>query len=114
MNKKEEAISKLKTLRGSNLYTTTINLAELYRGAHLSDDKQKEMSKIENILRFIRVLTLDIKSALKYGELYSKLKSNLIKDADLLIASIAISNGYTLLTKDEDFQKVSDMKTDTW
>lgn len=115
MKNDSSALSKLEMLKDDILYTTTITLAELYRGAYMSSNKEKEIYKIQNILRFISVTTLDNKSTQKYGELYGRLRSNLLNDADLLIASIVISNNDILLTRDlKHFQKISDLEVDTW
>jgi predicted nucleic acid-binding protein len=106
-------LSKLKAL-GRDLCTTAINLAELYKGAYLSTDVNNEIRKIDSLVRFVRILKLDQKSSKIYGQLYKQLRSNILEDADLLIASIAISNNETLLTRDQDFQRISTLRIDTW
>ena len=108
-----QTYSKLRKL-GGTLCTTTISLAELYKGAYLTNNVNKEIRKIESIIQYIRIITLDQKSSKLYGQLYEQLKSNRLKEADLLIASIAISNNETLLTRDQHFQRISTLRTDTW
>lgn len=106
--------TKLRTLRGP-LCTTIISLVELYKGVYGKPDVNREIGKIESILRFIRVIALDHKSCKIFGELYTKLKSNPLEDADLLIASMTISNNETLLTRNvRHFGRVSTLKTETW
>lgn len=108
-----QAISKLRTLKGP-LYTTIINLAELYKGAYLSNNVSRETQKVDNLMRFIRVIMLDRSSSKLFGQLNQQLRSNRLEDADLLIASIAISNNETLLTRDQDFRRISTLQVDTW
>lgn len=50
-----------------------------------------------------------------YGEFYNQLRSNPIEDADLLIASIAVSNDETLLTKNvKHFERVPLLIISSW
>jgi tRNA(fMet)-specific endonuclease VapC len=109
-----ETRSKLRRLT-EPLYTTIISLVELYKGVYDKPNVDKEIRKIETILRFIRVIALDHRSCKIFGELYAKLKPNPLEDADLLIASMVISNNETLLTRNvRHFGRVSDLKTETW
>jgi predicted nucleic acid-binding protein len=94
--------------------TTAISVAELYRGAWISINREREKSKIKKILDNLKIISFDYMSASIYADLYCQLKSNLIKDADLFIASIAISNNEVLLTKDEHFKRISLLKCDSW
>jgi predicted nucleic acid-binding protein len=60
------------------------------------------------------VISFDDSSAGVYAELCYQLKSNLINDHDLLIASMTISNDETLLTRDGDFRRVTKLSCDSW
>jgi predicted nucleic acid-binding protein len=53
-------------------------------------------------------------SATIYDELYCQLKSNMIKSADLLIASMVLSNSEVLLTKDDHFRRISSLSCESW
>lgn len=80
---------------------TTINRYELLQRAY----------KDQSILSFLsetEVYGFDKKASDRAAELWHKLKSRgqLIEDIDLLIASIAISNGEILITMDNDFKNV--------
>ena len=53
----------------------------------------------------------------KATEIYNSLQSKgqLIKDADILIASYCIVNGYTLVTRNaKDFERIEDLKFVNW
>ena len=110
-----DAVNKLLEFRGDIIYTTTITLAELYRGAYGSSETGQELSKIDKLLRGISILTLDNESAKKYGEFYNQLRSNRIGDADLFIASIVITNNEILLTKNlRHFERIPLLKISSW
>jgi tRNA(fMet)-specific endonuclease VapC len=117
MEQDATAKSKLRSLSSdcNLLYTTTITLAELYRGAYLSKDTHKEVDKIQNLLGFVKLLTMDANSAKIFGELSVQLKTNMIGDADLFISSIVLSNNEVLLTKNlKHFERVPKLKFETW
>jgi len=108
------ARDKLRSLKDQLICTTTITVAEVYRGAWDSVNKEREKSKIQKILERLKILSFDFMSASVYAEVYCELKPNIIKDADMLIASMAISNGQVLLTRDNDFKRISKLKCDSW
>ena len=108
------ALEKLKSLNREPICTTAISVAELYRGAWMSNNRDRETAKIRKILDNMKVISFDDSSAGVYAELYCQLKSNLINEHDLLIASMAISNNETLLTRDGDFRKVTKLSCDSW
>jgi tRNA(fMet)-specific endonuclease VapC len=107
-------LEKLESLSGESLCTTSISVAELYRGAWRSNNKEGERAKIRKILESMKVISFDDSSAVVCAELYCELKSNPIGDYDLLIASMAVSNDETLLTRDGDFGRVPKLSCDSW
>jgi tRNA(fMet)-specific endonuclease VapC len=114
INHDSHALAKLRALKGQLLCTTTISVTEIYRGAWNSVDKEREKSKVERFLDNLKIISFDYMSASIYADLYCKLKSSMIKDADLLIASMVISNAEVLLTRDNHFSRISGLKCDSW
>jgi tRNA(fMet)-specific endonuclease VapC len=111
----DKALRKLIEFRNERLCTTTITLAELYRGAYNSSNTTFEVSKVDKLLQNFEILTLDNESAKKYGEFHNLLRSNPIGDADLFIASIVISKNETLLTRNlKHFERIQDLKVSSW
>lgn len=95
--------------------TTVINAAELWKGAYRSKDKEKEISKVKWLLDSLELLTLDYESARMVGELDADAKTNPIGESDLLIASIAIVNKQTLITRNKKhFAKIRGLQIETW
>ena len=111
------ALAKLDELegRGEPVYTTAINVAELYRGAHGSRNSDRAIGRIEKILSRFSVLNLDYESAKLWGAFAKKLKSNTIGELDLFIASIALSNKQALVTRNKmHFERVPGLEVEGW
>jgi tRNA(fMet)-specific endonuclease VapC len=97
------------------VYTTAINVAELYHGANNSQSIEQSTAKVEKILDKFLILDLDYKSAKTWGRLSAQLKSNAIGERDLFIASIALSHKQSLLTRNSrHFERVPDLTVESW
>lgn len=97
-----------------SMYTTTISLAEYFAGAYGSQDK-KAIEHARLFLGSFARIILDDKSAMQYGELYNSLRSSTIGDRDLFIASIALANGLTLITRNvKHFERVPGLRIESW
>ena len=114
---KKEAVTKLDEFEQNSetVYTTAVTVAELYHGAHISAKSERATVRIEKILSRFPVLNLDYDSAKLWGELVEKLKSNSIGELDLFIASIALSNKQTLITRNiKHFERVPRLQVEGW
>ena len=70
---------------------------------------------MKNLLSRFHILDLDYGSATLWGELAEKLKSNGIGDLDLFIASIALANGHTLITRNiKHFERMPGLTVESW
>lgn len=98
--------------------TTVISVFELYKGAFSSKKKDGalgELARVERLLAMFDILPLDQDSAKMTGEFHSKLKTNPIGEADLLIAGIAASKGEVLITRNiKHFERVPGLKVERW
>ena len=82
-----------------------ITLLEVLRGV-----KPEKRAKVKSLLeKSFEIHWLDNKALEVYCELYDKLKreGEIVPDADLLIASIAIARGETLKTRDKHFKRLA-------
>lgn len=116
-NREEKALEKLKEIRagGDTVYTTTISIGEYYTGAYRSRDIETRVAKAREFLKAFAPMTLDHESARLWGQLSAELKSNTIGDLDLLIASIALSNKQTLITRNKKhFERVPELEVEEW
>lgn len=116
-NREEKALEKLKEIRagGDTVYTTTISMGEYYTGAYRSRDRETRVAKAREFLKAFAPMTPDHESARLWGQLSAELKSNTIGDLDLLIASIALSNKQTLITRNKKhFERVPEVEVEGW
>jgi tRNA(fMet)-specific endonuclease VapC len=109
------AISFLKKIKFSPLYTSEINIFELIQGAYMSDEQvQENVNKITTLASKLTVLKFDRAAAIKAGMISGKLtkKGKKIGEVDCLIAGIALANGVTkIITKNKKhFEKIPEIQ----
>lgn len=95
------APSVLDALSGDGLAVSIVSLAELYEGTYRSADPESAQQAIRNFVVGYGVLTLTDATVATFGRLRALLRSQgrLIPDLDLLIASTALVNDLTLVTR---------------
>ena len=94
-----------------SIYTSTTILGELYYGALHSNNPDKHLGQIKDILSTISILKPDKETAFQYAstrEVLTK-QGNLIPANDIWIAAIAIQHGLKLLTKDTHFERIENL-----
>ncbi|MHB8545719.1 MAG: type II toxin-antitoxin system VapC family toxin [Nitrosotalea sp.] len=111
------AIEKMQELeeRADTVYVTVITVAELYHGAYISKDRARALKDSEELLGRFAILNFDYESSRILGQLAASMRSNGIGDRDLFIASIAIANRQTLITKNKKhFERVTGLDVEGW
>ena len=108
-----EELNKL----GEFISVTSPSIVEIIRGLYLKRTsqhvKQYEEEKIEDTLNSLNILQLNKESAKIAGKLQAELinKGEDIGITDILIASIAIQNNETLITRNiKHFEKIPNLK----
>lgn len=102
--KAKEIIEKYSGLESAAI--TAVTGYELVKGL-----KEEEMAMLISFLEKVRIYNLDMKSSWMAGEFYRNLKAagSLLSEADILIMSIAFSNGELLITHDKKgFKRLQD------
>jgi tRNA(fMet)-specific endonuclease VapC len=86
---------------GKAISTTRINVAELLVGVELADDRLDELQRVQDVLEEIAILDLDQRAAQRFGYITARLQrlGRPVSDLDVLIASIALANGQSLVTR---------------
>lgn len=111
-------VKKLSSLSPEFQYTTSINSAEIYYGAHRSPNRDTILRAFEkSVFPNVTILPFDEKSALVYGKLKAKLeKKGFVKsEPDLRIASIALQHGFILVSGNvRHFQGIPRLKIEDW
>jgi len=95
-------------------FTTVINQFELLAGAYQKGAKQTEIAKL--LLSRFEILEFSRFSADEAGKIYAELrkKGQEIPMRDAMIAGIARVNGYSIITQDKHFKKVTKLEVINW
>ncbi len=107
----QELLAELEE-KSAPIFTTPITALELYRGAHLSKDPEKNLGVVEKVLASLLVLPLNEEACMVFGALSARLRSDgkKIGEFDEVIAAIALCCDQEIVTKDEHFLKVPNLK----
>lgn len=95
--------------KGCPLSTTVINAFELYYGAHKSKKRTQNLASTKQLLERLFILKMSLRSAENAGRIYAELeeKGQPIGLRDAMIGAIALTQGYTLTTRNvEHLQKI--------
>ncbi|HLC22308.1 MAG TPA: PIN domain-containing protein [Candidatus Nanoarchaeia archaeon] len=97
-------------------FVTVISLFELESGIAQSQNPDREKKKIINALKNQTVIVLDEKSASLAGEIDDFLykEGAPIDPEDCMIAGIAKHYNQPILTRDKHFQRIKDVKVETY
>jgi tRNA(fMet)-specific endonuclease VapC len=101
--------------KGYFLSTTAVNEFELYIGLHKSKQKKGWLAT-KNLLAKLSIFPLTRRSAQKAGQIYADLeaKGQTIGTADALIAAIALTKNFDLLTRNAvHFKKIKGLNVIT-
>ena len=102
------AVKEQFLLHKNELASTTVNYADFIYGLKKRDNK-KYLSQVELIFDNIKLYDFDKKASKIFGTLEADMQKTgiVVADMDLMIASIAISNGETLISNNlAHFSKV--------
>jgi tRNA(fMet)-specific endonuclease VapC len=91
-------------------------LGELYYGAKNSARASQNLSTIHTFAKQVTLLSCDAVTAQYYGDIKSELRSKgqPIPENDIWIAATALQHNLTLVTRDNHFQSVTGLITDSW
>lgn len=95
-------------------FTSAVVVGELYKGAYRSQNKDKHLHNIDNlILPAITVLPYDVAIAKEFGRLRADLEmqGQILPDADIQIAATAIYHRLELVTGNiRHFERIKSLK----
>ncbi|HVU10960.1 MAG TPA: type II toxin-antitoxin system VapC family toxin [Phototrophicaceae bacterium] len=110
----DEALSKI--LAKAEVVVSSTVVGELYFGAYKSKRVEENIQNIETFIQGRTVLNCDVITARWYGQIYHQLrvKGRPIPPNDVWIAAMAVQHNLTLLTKDEHFKEVDNLRLKSW
>lgn len=110
-------VERLRDHAPDDLGVTIITVAELWFGAHKSVRSSVARREMDGFLEPFAVLAFDLEAAEAYARVRFELEriGRPIGERDLLIASIAIARGLTVVTHNvSEFERVPGLKTEDW
>lgn len=100
----------------AEVFVPSIAIGELYFGAFKSQKIQENIRRIDEFVLNNTILACNTDTARRYGELKNRLKEKgkPLPENDIWIAAIAKQYELTLVTKDEHFEAVEDLRVEVW
>ena len=105
-----KAIDEFK--RKEEILTTSITVFELLKGIVRLEDEEEKIKTFQ-FLGNVRILNFDIVASKKAASVFESLRKegNVMDTLDLMIASIALANNTSILTKNtKHFERVKELK----
>jgi predicted nucleic acid-binding protein len=106
LNKKEKARKIIDDYQqqGFDVYTTTINVTEFFRGLYnVREPSTAELDKLKDFFLTLHPFGVDYDTSLVAGKLFALLlKGNAIGWRDTFIAAIVLQHGKTIITSNPD------------
>jgi tRNA(fMet)-specific endonuclease VapC len=98
------------------IFIPSIVLGELYYGARRTGNSRENIAWIYEFAEANTILLCDAETARWYGVLKDLLRQNngLLPENDVWIAALALQYGLILVTRDPQFQEVTNLKIVYW
>jgi tRNA(fMet)-specific endonuclease VapC len=116
LRQREPVFSRVRALSPDDLAVTAMTEAELRYGARNSSNPIAGMARVETFLSApIESLPFDSDAARWHAELRYALRPTPIGERDLVIASVAVANGHTFVTRNTaEFARVPGLVCQDW
>ncbi len=115
-NEKIKRIARRKALEGKKIFINGISYYEIKRGL-LAANATTKLTKFESLCKTLGLVLLDTRDIFDIAsKVYANLKQRgeLLKDADILIASTVIHKNFILVSADTDFNRIKGLKIENW
>ena len=112
----EDASVKRHISTAEEIFIPATVIGELFFGAFNSAHREQNISRIDEFARFNVVLTCGTGTGKQYGRIKNlqKLKGLPIPENDIWIAAIALEHDLTLVTRDEHFSNIDELRKVSW
>ena len=102
--------------QADEFFVSAVALGELYYGAYKSGQSRENQERIDAFARETAILGCDADTAREYGLIKNQLrrKGRPIPENDIWIAATAREGNLVLVTRDEHYSQIEDLKRETW
>ncbi|MEH2010415.1 type II toxin-antitoxin system VapC family toxin [Nostoc sp.] len=117
LNGRQPVREKLLAVGWDEVCICVITAGELYYGAYNSNRVSENLANTERFIQNLPVVPLTDPALRKYGELKAELRrlGQTIAEFDLLIASVAVAENYTLVTNNtRHYSRISNLQLENW
>lgn len=100
----------------AEVFIPSIVIGELFYGARKSSRITENATRIDEFVRSNAVLSCDVETARRYGEIKDGLrqKGRPIPENDIWIAALALQHTLVLVSRDAHFREVENLELEVW
>ena len=100
----------------SEVLVSCIVMGELYYGAQKSTHVMANVRRIDDLALTSTMLGCDLETARHYGRIKNQLraKGRPIPENDIWLAALAAQHRLTLVTRDDHFDEIDTISTESW
>jgi predicted nucleic acid-binding protein len=112
LNGRPNAVELVGTVADDGIAISIVTCGEVFEGLLSIATAPQQVAQFTAFVNTIDILVPDLDVAHHYAKIRAELRSRglLIADNDLWIAATALANDLTLVTRDQHFARVSDLK----
>ena len=102
--------------KAREIYIPSTVIGKLFFGAFKSSRPKENFTRIENFAAVSTVLICGIDTSREYGRIKNLLlkKGHPIPENDIWIAALAVEHDLSLVTRDEHFKNIDELKRTAW
>jgi tRNA(fMet)-specific endonuclease VapC len=102
--------------KAREIFIPSMVIGELFFGSYKSSRPKENATRIENFAAVNTVLVCGIGTGREYGRIKHLLlkKGNPIPENDIWIAALAMEHDLSLVTRDEHFKNIEELKRTEW
>jgi len=116
-NRHPKMNARFESLRPEQLVMSAITYGELQHGANKSNQRERILSQLAELIQYIPAESLTAAVAQAYGKIRATLEKQgrVIGNNDIWIAAHAVTLDVTLATNDErEFERIPDLTVENW
>ena len=115
LRKRDAVVDRLRAQSPDDVFVASMSEAELLFGALRSRAPEKNRERVAAFLEPVKILPFDSQAAHHHASVRDELRAAPIGERDLVIASVALTHGLTLVTDNRrEFTRVATLSVESW